>query len=234
MQRLDSEGNNVWPDRVLAASGSYYYETARSDGAGGAFFVFTQSETGAIYQQHIGSTGELLETEAYYPNSISDGLGGIIQVRVEAEPPSVAPWEKHSLLYVRRLDEKGREVYPEKLVLTTPEEQQLHSLENVADGSGGIILAWQLRRGWDIAYGDIFAQRLDRGGNIYWGEEGIPVFTAPEIKYQGGSITINDDSGGVIMVAVLGKGGLSGDMVYAQRLDMYGNHLWGDGIRMDR
>ncbi|HEY50371.1 MAG TPA: hypothetical protein G4O20_01000, partial [Dehalococcoidia bacterium] len=134
----------------------------------------------------------------------------------------------------RRLDEKGGAVYPEKLVLTTPEKQQLHGLEYVADGNGGIILAWQLRRGWDIAYGDIFAQRLDGEGNICWGEEGIPVFTAPEIKYQGGFITINDDSGGVIIIAVLGKGGLSGDMVYVQRLDMDGNRLWGDGIRIDR
>lgn len=234
VQRLDDEGNLVWPDRVLAAYGSYYYDTARNDGAGGAFFAFTQGETGVVRQQHLSSEGELLEATYYHPDSISDGLGGTVQVRIEAEPPSVAPWEKHSILYVRRLDEKGGAVYPEKLVLTTPEKQQLHGLEYVADGNGGIILAWQLRRGWDIAYGDIFAQRLDGEGNICWGEEGIPVFTAPEIKYQGGFITINDDSGGVIIIAVLGKGGLSGDMVYVQRLDTDGNRLWGDGIRIDR
>jgi hypothetical protein len=233
-QRLDAEGKFVWPDRVIAAYGRYYNDTAKSDGAGGAFLAFTQSETGATYQQHISSTGELLETEAYYPNSISDRLGGVIQVRVEAEPPSGPPWEKHNLLYVRRFDEIGRTVYPDKLVLTTPEEQQLHELEYVADGKGGIILAWQLRKGQGAAYGGILAQRLDAEGAICWGEKGLPVFTAPEVKYQGGAIVTGDGSGGAIIVAVVGKGALSGDMVYAQRLDKDGNRLWGSGIRIDR
>ncbi len=233
-QRMDTEGSPVWPERLLAAHGSYYYDTARSDGAGGAYFAFTQSETEATYQQHISGAGELLATTEYYPSSIDDGLGGVIQVRIEAEPPSGSPWDKHSILYVRRLDEKGRTVYPDKLVLTTPEKQQLHGLEYVADGNGGIILAWQLRKGWDIAYKDVLAQRLDGEGAMCWGKEGLPVFTAPEVRYQGGAVIISDGSGGAIIVAAAGQNALSGDMVYAQRLDTGGNRLWGGGIRVDR
>ena len=233
-QRLDDRGNTIWPERVMVAHGRYYDDTAKSDRVGGASFAFTQSETGAAHQQHISSTGELLETEAYYPNSISDGFGGVIQIHVEAEPPSGPPWEKHNLLYVRRFDEIGRTIFPEKLVLTTPEEQQLHELEYVADGKGGIILAWQLRKGQGVAYGGILAQRLDAEGAICWGEEGIPVFTAPEVKYQGGAIVTGDSSGGAIIIAAAGKNALSGDMVYVQRLDINGNRLWGGGIRIDQ
>jgi len=141
-QHLDGEGNLLWPDRVMARAGSYYYESARSDGAGGAYFALTQSGTGAAYQWRISGTGKLLETRNYYPDSIGDGLGGIIRVRIEDVPPSGPPWERHNILYISRLDEGGKTIYSDKLVLTTPEEQQLHDLEYVADGSGGIILAW--------------------------------------------------------------------------------------------
>jgi len=233
-QHLDGEGNLLWPDRVMAGAGSYYYESARSDGAGGAYFALTQSGTGAAYQWRISGTGKLLETRNYYPDSIGDGLGGIIRVRIEDVPPSGPPWERHNILYISRLDEGGKTIYSDKLVLTTPEEQQLHDLEYVADGSGCIILVWQLRKGLDISYGDIFAQRLDAKGTICWGEEGLPVFTAPEVRYQGGAVIIGDGNGGTIIVTAAGKDALSGDMVYAQRLDTSGNRLWGGGIRIER
>jgi len=86
----------------------------------------------------------------------------------------------------------------------------------------------------DISYGDIFAQRLDAKGTICWSEEGLPVFTAPEVRYQGGAVIIGDGNGGTIIVTAAGKDALSGDMVYAQRLDTSGNRLWGGGIRIDR
>jgi len=53
------------------------------------------------------------------------------------------------------------------------------------------------------------------------------------LKYQGTPVVIDDGSGGVIIVAAVGKGALSGDMVYAQRLDANGNRLWADGVRVD-
>ena len=232
-QRLDGEGNPVWPDRVVAGVGSYYDETAKSDGAGGAALAFTSEETGVTYLQHISGNGELLETEVYSANTVNDGLGGTIQVRVEAEPFSGPPWEKSSILYVQRLGEEGQPLWPEKQVLATAERQQLHELVFTADGTGGVILAWQLRKEY-VAYGGLFAQRLDAEGNICWGEEGLPVFTAPDIKYQGGAVILSDDSGGVLIIAAAGKSALSGDMVYVQKLDTAGNRLWGGGIRIDR
>jgi hypothetical protein len=232
-RRLDAGGNGAWTERILVAYGSYYYRSAGSDGSGGMFFAFNQTDTGTTYRQHVSGDGELLETGAYYSGALNDGVGGIVQVRTEAEPPAVPPWEKHSLLYVRRLDEKERTVYPDKLVLITPEKQQLHELDFAADGTGGIVLAWRLSKE-NVAYGSVLAQRLDAEGNICWGEEGIAVFTAPELKYQGGAVVISAGSGDVIIVAAAGRSAGSGDMVYAQRLDKDGNRLWDSGIRIDR
>jgi hypothetical protein len=229
-QRLDAEGNTAWPERITAAHGSYYHDYARSDGAGGALFTASEVESGATHLHHIDATGEMLRTETFYPGSISDGRSGIIQVRIEAEPSIGPPWEQHSLLYVRRLYQQG---YPYKLVLSTPEKEQIHEIDFAADGTGGIVLAWQLSKE-GIAYGGIFAQRLDAEGNICWTEGGMPVFTAPELKYQGGAIVIGSRSGSVIVVAAAGDNALGGDRVYAQRLDVDGSYLWNGGIRLDR
>ena len=106
-------------------------------------------------------------------------------------------------------------------------------LEYAADGTGGVILTWQLSEEY-VAYGGIFAQRIDAQGNICWIEPGTAVFDAPELKYQGGAVVITDGYGGVIIIAAAGTNALSGDMAYAQRLDINGNRLWGDGVRIDR
>jgi hypothetical protein len=232
-RRFDAEGNTAWPERILAAYGSYYSGSATSDGSGGMFFAFNQSDTGATYRQHVHGDGGLLETGAYSPGSLNDGLGGFIQVRIDAEPTNIPPWEKHSLLFVRRFDGKERPVYPDKLVLSMPERRQIHDLDYAADGTGGIVLAWQTSKE-NVPYGGILAQRLDAKGNICWGEVGITVFPAPELNYQGGAVVIADGSGNVIIVAAAGRSAVNGDMVYAQRLDKDGNRLWDGGIRIDR
>jgi hypothetical protein len=81
---------------------------------------------------------------------------------------------------------------------------------------------------------EIKALRLDAGGSVRWGEKDTPIFNLPDVKYQAIVNAFSDDSGGAIIAAVEGKGALSGDMVYVQRLDINGNRLWGDGVRIDR
>jgi hypothetical protein len=78
----------------------------------------------------------------------------------------------------------------------------------------------------------VLAQKLDAGGKTLCGDKGIMVFTVPDIKYQGVPTMISDGSGGAIILALVGKNPLNGDMVYAQRLDAGGNTLWGDGIKV--
>jgi len=51
------------------------------------------------------------------------------------------------------------------------------------------------------------------------------------IRYCIGDVNM---TGGVTVIAALGTGALSGDMVYAQKLDAEGNRLWGDGMMINR
>jgi hypothetical protein len=100
------------------------------------------------------------------------------------------------------------------------------------DNSGGIITAWDTRLTMG-AYRDVRARKLNGEGEVQWNEEGVPVFTGSDSKYQKVVFIGNDNSGGVIVVGILGKSAVRGDMIYAQRLDAEGNRAWGGGVRIN-
>ncbi len=231
-QRLKGDGTTAWNESVIAGSGSYQENSLRGDGSGGAILAITASDIEATYQQHIGSNGTLLENQGYFPDTISDGSGGFYRVHVASDPPSGPPNLRRMILTVQRINPPLSFFWPEKQVLATEPLYQISNVEYIADGTGGIILLWQFQKEY-IAYGGIFAQRIDSGGNIQWGESGIAVFNEP-IKYQGNASILSDGSGGALIIAIAGNNALGGDMVYAQRLDAAGHSLWGSGIRIDR
>jgi len=236
-QRLDSEGHYVWPDRVTTAATDLL--SAESDGEGGVKIgtpQFADRNTGMVrVYAHISGDGELLPTSewVYRDGSVQTVLGDSFRVRIEEDPPSGNPMERRTIIYIQKLDETGQPVWPEKRVINPPEKTKLRNINYLSDGDGGVIIVWQLQKD-SLPYGNIMAQRLDSSGALRWGEEGMPVFDIPGTKYQSGVTTLSDGSGGIIALAVLGKDGLSGDMVYAQRLDINGNRLWGGGVRIDR
>jgi hypothetical protein len=162
-----------------------------------------------------------------------DGLGGVVTVHQEKSYisgtyPRIV-WQ--SRLYARRLSGDSHPLWTTEPPLTTEEGEMLEPVI-VGDGSGGAFVAW---RTWERAFnlrGKVLAQKLDAGGKTLCGDKGIMVFTVPDIKYQGVPTMISDGSGGAIILALVGKNPLNGDMVYAQRLDAGGNTLWGDGIKV--
>ena len=99
-----------------------------------------------------------------------------------------------------------------------------------SDGSGGALIAWRTWKKESNLGGKVYAQKLDTEGNPLW-QEGIAVFSEPDLKYQGTPQVVSDSSGGAIVAAAVGRNALRGDTVYLQRLDANGNRLWGGGIK---
>jgi hypothetical protein len=239
-QRFNDRGDAVWPDRLTVADEGLL--SAESDGAGGAI-IWTPEGTvysgigrvGRSLIVHISGNGEILTTREYAPGDvfISDGLDGFIRIRIEEDPPSGPPWDRRTTLYVQGQDSAGKSLWPEVKVIDPGEKEQFAGLEYIVDGTGGIIIVWQLQKD-SVPIGGIIAQRIDADGTLFWGEEGIPVYGGSRIRYQGIAEVLEDGSGGVTVIAALGTGALSGDMVYAQKLDAEGNRLWGDGIMINR
>lgn len=90
------------------------------------------------------------------------------------------------------------------------------------DGTGGAFFAWdEVRSGveWDF---DIFAQRLDKDGNILWNLEGVPICELP--GYQLDPTIVQDGEGGVIIAWRDQRDQYF--KIYAQRLDGEGNIQW--------
>jgi hypothetical protein len=91
-----------------------------------------------------------------------------------------------------------------------------------SDTAGGAIITWyEARSGIPYDF-DIFAQRVDRDGNILWAPEGVPICTAPGA--QGDPQITADGSGGAI---ISWRDERSGTFhIYAQRITADGMIQW--------
>jgi hypothetical protein len=88
-----------------------------------------------------------------------------------------------------------------------------------SDGAGGVIVAWEDRRG----YPDIYAQRLDENGRRVWAVDGLAICTA---SYgQLGPRICSDGAGGAIIAWTDPRAGNVRD-IYAQRVAHDGTILW--------
>lgn len=88
----------------------------------------------------------------------------------------------------------------------------------LADGAGGMIVAWQDDR-HGAATSDLFAARFDAAGNSLWGTRQI--CTAVGLQYN--AVIIPDGAGGAI---IAWNDSRAGNSVYAQRVDGGGIIQW--------
>ncbi|MBI5805580.1 T9SS type A sorting domain-containing protein [candidate division TA06 bacterium] len=100
----------------------------------------------------------------------------------------------------------------------------------VSDGKHGAIVCWtEVLRGYppDTTHKteDIYAQRVDSGGNEIWPHQGVPVCSLIN-AYSYYPAMISDGQGGAIIAWEDSRGGLGYTRVFAQRLDSLGNRLW--------
>ncbi len=242
--RLDSEGKFVWPETLLVTETTGYVSaitsgTIDSDGVVN-LAIHNEDYSGVTIFLRIDRDGNLLwpdrvtkGTADYSMEIVDDGLGGIITSRYEYDPPVGSPYERSISLYLQRLDRQGNVLWMEIPVITTQKGKSL-TIDISPDGTGGAVLTWRLVQTENNAYGKLFAQRLDAGGNSSWSEGGVTVFPDPGLKYQGMPTLVSDGFGNTVVVAAVGKSALRGDMIYAQKLDASGNRLWGNGVRIDR
>jgi hypothetical protein len=107
------------------------------------------------------------------------------------------------------------------------------------DGSGGILITWELAQGYTPPGGcgeppapchgtwnryHIYAQRIDADGNRLWGSSGVRV-SLDEI--ESGVYTVAPAASGSIIVAWTDIRNNQSD-IYAQKIDASGTRAWGD------
>ena len=168
-QRIDAEGNLLWgPDGVPICAGPSHPNTPKivTDGAGGAIILYTFiGDYAAFRAGRIDADGHVLweeEAELWGGMIVSDGSGGVISVWYGEEGTNAR---------AQKVDATGRELWgPDGLVL-----RDLHPSLAAPDGCGGVLISWLAAefRGCELSEVSYYVQRIDAGGNLPWGDEGI-------------------------------------------------------------
>jgi hypothetical protein len=231
-QRVNSKGNSVWSKNTLVGTGTYQYNSLRTDGSDGAFLALQSPDQGVTYQERVGQNGGLLGLTQYYTYSVSDGSGGNISVSLVLVHPVMSSPLIYDILNIQRSDSEGSPVWPEKQVFSSQLGYEIINLQCTTDDNGGIFLTWQIEKG-DVAHGIIYVQRVDTAGNILFGDAGTHVFGTAD-TYQGYDSILSDNSGGIFVVAPIHNGAFGGNRVSIQHIGSIGNRLWGTGIRLDQ
>lgn len=98
------------------------------------------------------------------------------------------------------------------------------SVQMIADGTGGAILAWLDKRN---SKSDIYAQRVSNSGVTQWTANGVIVYSLTTLGLNGYNFSMaSDGNGGVIIAWEDSRSGTARQAVYAQRLDSTGTVKW--------
>ena len=182
------------------------------DESGGCYLVWEdfRAGTGAgptdVYGQHVTSAGTVAWAangmaiasgpEWQRPGSAcSDGSGGVIVAWHDGRNGDYD-------IYAQRLDASGASLWPAGglRVYTdadgNAQDQTWPSI--VADGLGGVFLAWSDDRNAGLNNGsDIFAQRIDSFGLVQWGADGVAV--AASTNSETSAKIVLDGTGGAFV-----------------------------------
>jgi hypothetical protein len=233
-QHLAPDGTRLWGNGGMAMTtvpGNRINVKIQSDKKGGAFLTWQDERSGSydVYAQKVDSAGTLL-----WGTSAKLICGAAnVQTTPKIDPdPSIGGvylcWiDKRSNIdydiYAQRIDSNGvaQWITDGKPVMQggfNQSAQDIVSNNNV----NGIIVTWKDNRNGNT---DIYAQKLDKNGNMKWGVGGIPIAVAP--FDQSNPNIIGDKDNGAIIVWQSVIFGFSENDILAQRVDSNGTKLWG-------
>ena|GEM_PF-1283071 len=231
-QRIDAGGETLWTPGgvpVCTADGAQASLQICPDGASGAIIAWQDYRLGAtgIYAQRIDSSGATLWTSdgvkactssryRYSPQIASDGAGGVIVTWYERR---IAGQED---IYAQRFDADGDTLWPgDGLPVCLNGEPQTFP-QITADGSGGAIISWVDMRNDSTTGDDIYAQRIDAGGDTLWPADGVPVCTTATTQED--VQLVGDGHGGAIITWQDWRSNIID--IFAQRLGDGGTARW--------
>ncbi|MBU1944348.1 MAG: hypothetical protein KKE36_11830 [Actinobacteria bacterium] len=228
-QRVDSGGTPRWMNDGTDITIAEYDQTSPriiTDGAGGAIISWQSWHPVThmdIYARKVNQFGVPqwlpggipLCTESHYqecPEIATDDAGG-----------AIVTWEdsraSYRDIYAARISTAGAPLWTADGVgvCTYPNSPECEP-RIVADGSGGAVIAWTDYR---VFYGpeddemDIFAQRVDSGGNAQWTPQGAAVCIHEKNQYR--PMLVADGTGEAIVAWDDHRAELYDTDVYAQR-----------------
>ncbi len=231
-QRIDANGIVLWASNGIpistGGSGNKQRPKLVRDGSGGCIMAWYDMRGGVdydVYVQRLSGSGTVLWTanglaictatgDQLRAEIISDGAGGAIVTWYDRRDGT---WN----IYAQRIGSDGTALWTGDGVAVCDASGDQEWGRIAADGAGGAVIAWHDSRGGNY---DIYAQRLDAGGNPLWGAGGVRLCGAEGTQTcrdivpdgAGGAIAIWEDSR---------RGNID---IYARLVDAGGTPLWTD------
>jgi hypothetical protein len=232
-QRVDSLGNKLWAADGVPVCGNTSDQSTPgliSDGVGGIIVSWSDWRSGIerdIYAQRVSGSGQMLWTidgkvvvnkvnREHNQRMVMDGQGGVIVV-FEQKNSATYDWE----IWAQRINANGDPVWaPGGQAVTGVFSEHLNERIQ-SDGQGGVYITFQdFRNGMDY---DVYVQHLGPNGEYLWGSG---VLACNAFGTQTNPKIDPDSNGGVIVSWTDMRNGVDYD-IYAQRIDVNGNLLWG-------
>jgi|GEM_PF-6689895 len=223
-QRIDAGGALLWPGQfsnnglaICNAVGTQWMPDVSGDGAGGAWVIWSDQRLGSsteVYVQRVSGDGQTLWMDdgrwvnfgAGEPGILFDGADGAFVYWAEAVtyPTSVA---------VQRLNSDGYMQWADYAVAG-----QGYNISAVLDGSGGLVLGWQLF--YANNYGNyVLGQRMDGSGGLSWPGSAVSPSYFCELETD----IAADGAGGGLWAYTFSN------TFVVQKIDATGGHVWGSG-----
>lgn len=221
-QRVNAKGVISWTTDgiiVCAATGVQEAPDVLSDGSGGAFIVYMDSRSGSydIYAQRLDSDGNLLWAVNGVGVCTASGNQGDPRMAAYSAGGLFVTWTDFRSggrgIYAQRLKSNGASMWAADGVPVGVAGNNYSYPQIAPDGSGGALVTWMERR--PLSLWDIYAQRMDAGGNALWQPNGVPVCTADDDQRL--PQLIDDGAGGAFIAWYDERSGTYSD-IYAQRV----------------
>jgi hypothetical protein len=234
-QRIDAQGNIVWEKDgvpICTAPENQNRLKVISDNAGGAIITWQDIRDGRsnsdIYAQRIDADGKPQWTENGIPICTEVNAQNSPCIAPDGEGGAIIIWQdfrtNYADLYAQRINKEGESLWKENGVLICGASGAQSAPVAVDDGAGGVIVAWQdFRR----SFADIYAQRVDKNGNVLWEKGGVAVCTA--LGHESFPVIAGNDADGAIIAWVDTRNG--NNDIFAQQIDGNGAIRWkADGV----
>jgi hypothetical protein len=241
-QKFDQVGHRLWAADVQVASdvsdGTLWpHPSMAVDGSGNLIVVWMGSQGGNrdIYAQKLDGEGNLQwgkgvrvnasdatidQDDWSHPSVSAYGDTGVVVVWCDERDGN------NRNIYVQKIDEHGVRAWSDEKRVSAMSVGN-HYSPMVASNALHIVVAWYWNDGGENR---VLAQQLDANGDRVWGDD-VQVNTEAASVWANSSLAVGIDPHGLASVAW--EDHRNDRDLYMQRVDITGNRVWGEDVKVN-
>ncbi|MDD3642300.1 MAG: FlgD immunoglobulin-like domain containing protein [Candidatus Krumholzibacteria bacterium] len=213
---------------VCTQAASQSFPVIAPDGSGGFLIAWLDQRNGNndIFAQRISVSGMPLWAADGVAVNTDPSYAADLQICEDGAGGAILSWRDgrngNDDIYAQRIGPSGTARWTTNGIAVCTNNSTQQYPYPVPDGSGGAVIVWEDWRNGNV---DVYAQRIDAAGYVWWAYDGVGACTAA--NNQVWIRPVPDGMGGVI-TAFMDLRNVNYD-IYAQRMDGSGAVVWTSG-----